>query len=88
MEALYGKTLEELKEVAARAGLPSFSAKQMATWLYQKHINDIDQMTDISKKAVIISNKIIFLASRHLLKYRFRPMVLKNIYIPMEKGAI
>ncbi|MEJ5303669.1 MAG: 23S rRNA (adenine(2503)-C(2))-methyltransferase RlmN [Bacteroidales bacterium] len=50
MEALYGKTLEELKEVAARAGLPSFSAKQMATWLYQKHINDIDQMTDISKK--------------------------------------
>lgn len=50
MEALYGKTLEELKEVAAHAGLPSYSAKQMATWLYQKHINDFDQMTDISKK--------------------------------------
>lgn len=50
MEALYGKTLEELKEVAARAGLPPFAAKQMATWLYRKNVDDIDQMTDISKK--------------------------------------
>lgn len=50
METLYGKTLEELKEVAARAFLPTYAAKQMASWLYQKNADDIDQMTDLSKK--------------------------------------
>lgn len=51
METLYGKTLEELREVAARAGLPHYAARQMATWLYQKNVDEIGQMTDISKKA-------------------------------------
>ena len=47
---LFGKTLDELKEVAEEAGLPPFSAKQMAVWLYKKKISDISLMTDISKK--------------------------------------
>jgi 23S rRNA (adenine2503-C2)-methyltransferase len=50
MDALYGKTIEELKQVAAQAGLPPFAAKQIATWLYRKNVDDIDQMSNISKK--------------------------------------
>lgn len=31
--------------------MPRFAAKQMARWLYVKKVTDIDQMTDLSKKA-------------------------------------
>ncbi|MBQ0025657.1 MAG: 23S rRNA (adenine(2503)-C(2))-methyltransferase RlmN [Bacteroidales bacterium] len=46
-EPLLGKTLDELKEVAATVGLPGFAATQMAQWLYRKGVSDIDMMTNI-----------------------------------------
>ncbi len=49
-ESLYGKTLLELQEVTKLTGLPSFAAQQIATWLYQKNISSIDEMTNISIK--------------------------------------
>jgi len=49
-ERLYGKTLNELIAVAKRVGLPGFSARQMADWLYKKEIQSIEEMTNLSKK--------------------------------------
>ena len=46
---LLGKTPDELKEIAQRAGLPSFAGKQMAQWLYAKRARSLDQMTNLSK---------------------------------------
>lgn len=46
---LVGLTLEELRKVAAECGLPRFAATQIAKWLYDKRVESIDQMTDISK---------------------------------------
>lgn len=48
--SLYGLTLNELLLIAKEEGLPSFSAKQIADWLYQKDVSSIDQMTNLSKK--------------------------------------
>ena len=46
---LLGKTPEELKEIAVAAGLPAFTGKQLAQWLYVKRVRSIDEMTNISK---------------------------------------
>lgn len=46
---LLGLNGNELKQVAAEMGLPAFTGKQMAQWLYQKHVRSIDEMTNISK---------------------------------------
>jgi len=51
MEALFGKTLNELTALAVELGLPKFTGKQMAEWLYQKDVSSIDEMTNLSKKA-------------------------------------
>lgn len=48
---LLGMTLEELLDVAAENGLPKFAASQMASWLYDKRVGSIDEMTNLSKKA-------------------------------------
>lgn len=48
---LFGLTLEQLKEVAASLNLPSFTAKQIADWLYKKHVSSIEEMTNLSKKS-------------------------------------
>lgn len=45
---LLGMTLDELKDVAAEVGLPRFAAKQMAGWIYGKHVRSIDEMTNLS----------------------------------------
>lgn len=50
-EVLLGKSLDELKVVAAAVGLPSFAAGQMAQWLYKKRVRSIGEMTNLSKNA-------------------------------------
>lgn len=47
---LYGLTLEELKSVCKELSLPSFTAKQICSWLYAKHVADISQFSNISLK--------------------------------------
>ena len=48
-QMLIGKTLGELKVVVGELGMPSFTATQIAKWLYQQHVVNIDDMTNISK---------------------------------------
>ncbi len=48
---LFGKTLNELTTLSVELGLPRFTGKQMAEWLYQKDISSIEEMTNLSKKA-------------------------------------
>ena len=45
---LIGMNLAQLREVAEKCSLPTFSAKQMARWLYVRRAVSIDEMTDIS----------------------------------------
>lgn len=48
---LVGMTLDDLRTVAADCGMPAFAAKQMAQWIYEKRVTDIDSMTNLSKAA-------------------------------------
>lgn len=47
-QKLFGKTLEELKQICQELSLPSYASKQIADWLYKKQISSIDQMTNLS----------------------------------------
>ena len=49
--ALLGKTLYELQQITANLGMPKFAAKQIASWLYDKKVSSIDEMTNLSKAA-------------------------------------
>ena len=46
---LIGMTLEELQDVCLQLSMPKFTAKQMAQWIYGKHVHTIDEMTNLSK---------------------------------------
>ncbi|MBQ2065099.1 MAG: 23S rRNA (adenine(2503)-C(2))-methyltransferase RlmN [Paludibacteraceae bacterium] len=48
--SLLGLTLTELQNIVAEAGLPRFTATQIASWLYEKRVCSFDDMTNISKK--------------------------------------
>ena len=48
---LLGKNLDELKRIVAAEGLPGFTAKQIAQWLYVKKVKSIEEMTNLSKVA-------------------------------------
>jgi 23S rRNA (adenine2503-C2)-methyltransferase len=54
-EPLIGKTWEELKHLVQSSGMPDFAAKQIASWIYRKKVESIDEMTDIS---IVHRNKL------------------------------
>jgi 23S rRNA (adenine2503-C2)-methyltransferase len=49
-EPLFGKTLDQLKQIVVELGLPAYTGGQIAYWLYKTDITDFDEMTNISKK--------------------------------------
>ena len=42
--------LVELQSLVKRLGMPGFAAKQIASWLYEKKVTSIDDMTNLSLK--------------------------------------
>ena len=57
---LLGMTLTELQSVTKDLGMPAFAAKQIASWLYDKKVTSIDEMTnalDPVELAAIINKK-------------------------------
>lgn len=49
-EWLLGKTLAELELVVKDLGMPLFTAKQIAQWLYKHRVVSVGQMTNLSAK--------------------------------------
>ena len=49
-DQLFGKTLDELIVIVKNLSLPTYTAKQIANWLYNKGITSIEDMSNISKK--------------------------------------
>ena len=49
LQPLAGMTLEEMQDAVLALGMPKFTAKQLAQWIYQKRVNDFDEMLNISK---------------------------------------
>jgi len=60
-DQLFGKDLNELQEISLALGLPKFTGKQLADWLYKKEISSIDEMSNLSKSArELLSEKYEF----------------------------
>ena len=47
---LLGKTLNEIQHITQNLGMPKFAAKQIVSWLYEKKVVSIDEMTNLSLK--------------------------------------
>ena len=47
---LLNLNLKELEDVLVSLGMKKFNAKQVFSWLHEKQIRDINDMTNISKK--------------------------------------
>ena len=46
---LLGLSLEQLTQLAEELGMPRFTGKQLAGWLYDKRVTSIEEMSNISK---------------------------------------
>ena len=47
---LLGMDLEELKRLAIAGGMPAFTGKQLAEWIYKKRVTSFEKMNNISKR--------------------------------------
>lgn len=99
-KSLFGLTLAELQQIVLSLGMPRFSAKQIASWLYVKKVNSIDEMTNISlKHREMLNEKYEVGRSAHsdrvesvdgTVKYLFRVgenSFIESVFIPDEDRA-
>jgi len=56
-DQLFGKDLNELKDICQSLALPKYTGRQLAEWLYKKEINSIDAMSNLSKKTRELLNE-------------------------------
>ena len=66
---LYGRSLEELTALCGELGMPRFAAKQLARWLYVRHVEEPQRMSDLA------------LRYRTALAERFRPALSAPIRV-------
>ena len=74
-EPLYGKNPAELAAVCAELGMPRFAAKQVARWLYQRHVEEPSLMSDLSLK------------NRTLLAERFATVLSAPVRVSVSKDG-
>lgn len=97
---LLGLTLNELKIVVCESGMPEFTAKQIASWLYDKRVQSIDEMTNLSiknreslKRMYEVGGSIPVEAMRSIdgtVKYLYNVgegQFVEAVYIPEEGRA-
>ena len=97
---LMGMTLAELQQVAAEVGLPGYTAKQMADWLYKKHVTEVSEMTNVAlaKRSALAERYEVgayppAMAQRSVdgtIKYLYAAgegHYVESVYIPTEDRA-
>lgn len=100
MESLLGKTLSELQEIVTALGMPKFTGKQIAQWIYEKRVRSIDEMTNISKthRALLAQQYEVgvyapaeaAVSKDGTIKYLFRTHTdkfVETVYIPDHERA-
>ncbi len=98
--ALLGMTLEDIQQVVKERNLPGFTAKQIISWLYDKKVASIDEMTNLSlKQRALLKEDFEIGASGPIeamrsvdgtVKYLFRTLegnYIESVYIPEEERA-
>ena len=92
---LLGLTLAELQNVVKNLGMPGFSAKQIASWLYDKKVASIDEMKhrELLKEIYEVGAEAPVDAMRSVdgtVKYLYRAgegHFVEAVYIPDEDRA-
>jgi 23S rRNA (adenine2503-C2)-methyltransferase len=100
MKSLFGKTSDELVRTVKEKGLPAFAGRQIADWLYKKNVSDINEITNLSKKArEILSSEYeiglyppsdVQVSSDGTKKYLYRLSSghsVESVYIPESERA-
>ena len=80
-QPLLGMTLSELQEVTKGLGMPGFTAKQIAQWLYVKRVKSIDEMTNLSlKHRAMLSEAYVVGAESPINEMRSQDGTVKYLY--------
>jgi 23S rRNA (adenine2503-C2)-methyltransferase len=80
-EPLLGMTLGELQALVKRLDMPAFTAKQIASWVYDKHVTDIDEMTNLSlKHRKLLKEVLVIGASAPVEAQRSADGTVKYLY--------
>ncbi len=92
-------TREQLEEFLSELGKEKYRTKQILRWIYQRHVTDFEQMTDLAKqfrqqleeRATISSwqPEVVETSSDGTRKYLFRladGLSVEAVRIPMDEG--
>lgn len=99
-QTLLGMTIDEVQRVVKERNMPGFTAKQIVSWIYDKKVVSIDEMTNLSlKHRELLKEEFEVGASEPVeamrsidgtVKYLFRTPegnYIESVYIPDDSRA-
>ncbi len=84
---LLGMSLAELQELCLSESMPKFAAKQICDWLYNKRVDTIDDMTNLSLKARSRLNEIAYIGRSTPVNCQVSKDGTKKYLFEIEHGA-
>jgi len=79
--------LNSLARALTDLGLPKYSARQIFTWVYQKHIEDFDQMSDLAKNSRAVLKEKFACSNINLVKEQISSDGTRKFLWQLEDGA-
>lgn len=83
---LLGMTLSQLQGLCAAEGFPRFAAKQLCDWLYKKHVDSIDAMTNLSKVQRARLDELAYIGREHPVRCQVSKDGTKKYLFPVLDG--
>lgn len=86
---LLGKNQKEMETVVGELGMPKFAARQILSWLYDKKVSSIDDMTNLSvKNRALLAEKYDIGASAPVHEMRSVDGTVKYLFCTPEGDYI
>ena len=85
---LLGMSLAELQQLCAEEGMPKFVAKQICDWLYAKHVDSIEAMTNLSLRARARLSEIAYIGRTAPVSCQVSKDGTKKYLFEIENGEV
>ena len=85
---LLGMSLAELQQLCAEEGMPKFAAKQICDWLYAKHVDSIEAMTNLSLRARARLSEIAYIGRTAPVSCQVSKDGTKKYLFEIENGEV
>ena len=85
---IFGRTLVEIQSICKEIKAPSYTAKQICKWLYEKHVSEFSEMTNLSLHVRNQLNELYKIGKKSHTSVQLSKDLTKKYLFPVQHGFV